>query len=205
MIRRQLRSLWTAILTSASVILLCPSPPLAAADDGDGLRVTDYFVSHTSNDPFYSQQRLDSNVALHIREAVLAGRERTIAKESRVLLLIHGTPTAGYVAFDTNYENCSPMRYFARAGWDVFALDLEGYGLSTRPLLMDDPAAFPHSKAPMHGDVTVRNVERAVDFITALRGIQKVHLLGWSLGASLEAPVYAIPTRIESPNWCSPG
>jgi pimeloyl-ACP methyl ester carboxylesterase len=56
---------------------------------------------------------------------------------------------------------------------------------------MGDPAAFPCSKAPMHSDVTVRNVERVVDVISALRGVEQVHLLGWSQGASLEAPLYA--------------
>ncbi len=192
MTRHHVGFLLTAVLTATLAILVFVGPPSARAAEVGGLRVTDYFVSHTSNEPFYSQQRLDPNVTIHIREVVLAGREHTVDKEGKVLLLIHGMTTAGYVAFDTDYENCSLMRYFARAGWDTFALDLEGYGLSTRPLLMDDPAAFPHSKAPMHGDVTVRDVERAVDFITALRGTPKVHLLGWSLGASLEAPLYAI-------------
>ena len=144
---------------------MCGGAPSGAADEVDGLRVTDYFISHTSNEPFYAQQKLDPSVTLHVREVVLAGRERTVSKDGKVLLLIHGATVPGYVAFDTDYENVSLMRYFARAGWDTFALDLEGYGLSTRPLVMDDPAAFPDSKAPMHGDVTVRDVERVVDFI----------------------------------------
>jgi hypothetical protein len=165
--------------------------PTVAADAGD-LRVTDYFISHTSNEPFYTQQNLDPRVTLHVREVVLAGRERTIAQDGKVLLLIHGFSTPGYVAFDTEHENCSLMRYFARAGWDTFALDLEGFGLSTRPLIMEDPTAFPDSKAPIHTDVTVRNVERVVDFINTLRGVEQVHLLGWSQGASVEAPLYAI-------------
>ena len=38
----------------------------------------------------------------------------------------------------------------------------------------------------------MRDVERVVDFISALRGVEQVHLLGWSQGASLEAPLYAI-------------
>ena len=80
-----------------------------------------------------------------MREVVLPGRERTVAQDGKVLLLIHGFSVPGYVAFDTDHENCSLMRYFARAGWDTFALDLEGFGLSTRPLVMDDPAAFPDS------------------------------------------------------------
>ena len=62
----------------------------AVADDADPLRVTDYFVSHTSNEPFYTEQNLDPGVTLFVREVVLAGRERTVAQEGKVLLLIHG-------------------------------------------------------------------------------------------------------------------
>jgi pimeloyl-ACP methyl ester carboxylesterase len=187
--RYKARWFWVLIPT---LLFLFGGLHAAAVTEADGLRVTDYFVSHTSNEPFYTQQKLDPRVALHVREVVLAGRERTVAKDGKVLLLIHGATIPGYVAFDTDHENCSLMRYFARAGWDTFALDLEGFGLSTRPLVMENPAAFLDSKAPMHGEVTVRDVERVVDFINALRGTEKVHLLGWSQGASLEAPLYAI-------------
>ena len=154
--------------------------------------MTDYFISHTSNEPFYAQQNLDPSVTLHVREVVLPGRERTVAEDGKVLLLIHGYSVPGYVAFDTDHGNCSLMRHFARAGWDTFTLDLEGFGLSTRPPVMDNPDAFPDSKAPIHADVSLRGVERVVDFISALRGVEQVHLLGWSQGASLEAPLYAI-------------
>ena len=164
----------------------------AVAQDADGLRVTDYFISHTSNEPFYAQYDLDPQVTLHVREVVLPGRERTVAQDGKVLLLIHGYSVPGYVAFDTNHGNCSLMRHFARAGWDTFALDLEGFGLSTRPPVMDNPEAFPDSKAPIHTDVTLRDLERVVDFIGDLRGVQQVHLLGWSQGAEVEAPLYAI-------------
>jgi pimeloyl-ACP methyl ester carboxylesterase len=172
----------------------------AVAEDADALRVTDYFVSHTSNEPFYTQHKLDPRVTLHVREVVLAGRERTVAQDGKVLLLIHGYSVPGYVAFDTDHGDCSLMRYFARAGWDTFALDLEGFGLSTRPPVMDHPAAFPDSRAPIRTDVTLHDVERVVDFINALRGVEQVHLLGWSQGASVEAPLYAIkhPEKVAS-------
>jgi pimeloyl-ACP methyl ester carboxylesterase len=196
---KRYKARWCWILVPTFLAPLIGLHP-AVADDADGLRVTDYSISHTSNEPFYAQQNLDSRVILHVREVVLAGRERTVAEDGKVLLLIHGFSFPGYVAFDTDHENCSLMRYFARAGWDTFALDLEGFGLSTRPLVMDAPAAFPDSKAPMHSDVTVRDVERVVDFISELRGVEQVHLLGWSQGASLEAPLYTIqhPEEVAS-------
>jgi pimeloyl-ACP methyl ester carboxylesterase len=164
----------------------------AAAEEGAGLRMTDYFISHSSNEPFYAQYDLDPQVTLHVREVVLPGRERTVARDGKVLLLIHGYSVPGYVAFDTDHGDCSLMRHFARAGWDTFTLDLEGFGQSTRPPVMDHPEAFPDSRAPIHTDVTLRDVERAVDFISDLRGVEQVHLLGWSQGAEVEAPLYAI-------------
>jgi pimeloyl-ACP methyl ester carboxylesterase len=189
-IKNNYKARWFWILTSTLLVSL--GGVHSAVADADDLRVTDYFISHTSIEPFYAQNNLDSRVTLHVREVVLPGRERTVAQDGKVLLLIHGYSNPGYVAFDTDHENCSLMRYFARVGWDTFALDLEGFGLSTRPLIMDNPAAFPDSKAPINADVTVRDVERVVDFISALRGVEQVHLLGWSQGADIEAPLYAI-------------
>ncbi|HKH19962.1 MAG TPA: alpha/beta fold hydrolase, partial [Gammaproteobacteria bacterium] len=89
------------------------------------------------------------------------------------MLLLHGLGTPGTVAFDLNHEQCSMMRSLAQAGWDTFALDFEGYGQSTRPLVMDAPAAFPDSKAPIHTEVTLSNVERAIEFIRTLRGVKQ--------------------------------
>ena len=181
---------WFCILASA--LLAWSAGHSAVAEDAAGLRVTDYFISHTSNEPFYAQRKLDPSVTLHVREVALPGRERTVGQDGKVLLLVHGYSVPGYVAFDTDHGNCSLMRYFARAGWDTFALDLEGFGLSTRPPVMDSPAAFPDSKAPIHTDVTLHDVDRVVDFISGLRGVERVHLLGWSQGAEVEAPLYAI-------------
>jgi hypothetical protein len=127
-------------------------------------------VSHTSSESFYAQYKLDPQVVLHVREVVLAGRERTVPKDGKVVLLLHGATVPGFVAFDLDHEQCSLMRSLARAGLDTFTLDFEGYGLSTRPLVLDAPAAFPESSAPIHSAVAVHNVERVVEFIRILRG-----------------------------------
>ena len=155
----------------------------------------DYFVNHKSIEPFYGQYKLDPNVLIRVREVVLAGAERTAPLQGKVLLFVHGFGQPGTVAFDLEHANCSMMRYFALAGWDTFALDLEGSGLSTRPPIMDSPQAFPEAKAPIHSDVTIKNVERVVEFISNLRGIKKVHLLGWSMGASRETPIFTIQNQ----------
>src|SRR5262249_33342337 len=192
--RRQQRSQWVLTLSVVSVLfgfLLAPRL-LARATAAETLVTTDYWVSHTSSEPFYAQYKLDPQVVLHVWEVVLAGRERTVPKDGKVVLLLHGAGAPGVVAFDLDHEQCSLMRALARAGWDTFTLDFEGYGLSTRPLVLDAPAAFPESRAPIHSKVAMHAVERVVEFIGLLRGVPQVHLLGWSLGASQEAPLYTL-------------
>ena len=170
-------------------VLLVSWQTALPAESGD-LRTTDYFLSHVSSEPFYAQQGLSPNVLLHVREVVEAGTERTAGKDNKVLLFLHGGTFPGYVAFDLDHENVSMMRHFARLGWDTFALDLEGYGMSTRPSIMDEPDRYPDSPAPIGLDVTLGDVGRAVDFIRDLRNADQVHLLAWSSGAMAEAPRY---------------
>jgi pimeloyl-ACP methyl ester carboxylesterase len=174
------------------LLCLMISTQAIGATEDVGLITTDYFISHESKEPFYREQNLDPTVVLHVREVVAAGTERTAGKENKVFLFLHGGTFPGYVAFDLDFENVSMMRHFAKLGWDTFALDLEGYGQSTRPPIMDEPEQYPDSKAPIGLDVTLDNVGRTVDFIRDLRGVEKVHLLGWSSAAMAEAPLYAI-------------
>ena len=152
----------------------------------------DYFVNHKSIEPIYAEKKLDPTVLIHLREVVLRGRERTAPAEGKILLLAHGASTPGYVGFDATCENCSMMRYFALAGWDTFALDYEGYGMSSRSPVVEMPSLFPDSQVPTVTDVAVSDIERVVDFICNLRGVEKVTLFGWSFGAIRSAPIYTI-------------
>ncbi len=204
---KQSRWLLLTILAVSVLLGLLMAQRLLAGTGGETLVTTDYFVSHTSNEPFYAQYKLDPQVVIHVREVVLAGRERTVREDGRVLLLLPGGGVPGTVEFDLQHEQCSMMRYFASAGWDTFTLDFEGFGLSTRPLLMEAPSAFPESSAPIHSAVTLRDVERTVEFISALRGVEQVHLLGHSQGASREAPLYTMrhPEKVTKLVLFAPG
>lgn len=186
-----------SVLTVPFVILLplILTLGIASAASSGGLLSNDYYINHKSIDPLYEQYDLEPSVLIHVREVVLAGRERTAPKDGKVILFLHGYSTPGYVSFDLDNENSSIMRYLAMEGWDTFALDYEGHGLSTRPPSMEMPSAFPESKASIHSNVAIDNVKRVVDFISNLRGVDKVHLLGWSLGASRTAPIYTIENQ----------
>ena len=75
------------------------------------------------------------------------------------------------------------MDYIAQHGWDVYLVDVRGYGRSTRPPEMDQPAA---SNPPIvTTDVAVKDVSSAIDFILRRRGISKLNLMGWSWGTAI--------------------
>src|SRR5947209_13752551 len=56
-----------------------------------------------------------------------------------VVLFVHGAGTPAEVSFDVPNQDYSWMAYLARAGFDVFSMDMTGYGRSTRPPAMNDP------------------------------------------------------------------
>jgi pimeloyl-ACP methyl ester carboxylesterase len=105
------------------------------------------------------------------------------ASTGRVLLYVHGATYPSETAFDLRLDGMSWMDYIAAHGWDVWLVDLRGYGRSTRPPEMEKAAK---DNAPLvTTDVAVRDVGAAVDYIMKQRGISKLSLLGWSWGTSI--------------------
>jgi len=89
------------------------------------------------------------------------------------------------------------MAYLANAGFDVFGMDMTGYGRSTRPAAMNDPcnlakdrqASFASAPCPattQHSITTIASdwddINATVDYIRALRHVDKVSLIAWSQG-----------------------
>ena len=103
----------------------------------------------------------------------------------RTLLYVHGATYPSETAFDLALDGVSWMDYIARQGWDVYLVDIRGYGRSTRPAEMDEP---PEANAPIVGtDVAIRDVGAAVDHILERRGFNRLNLLGWSWGTTIMA------------------
>ena len=101
-----------------------------------------------------------------------------------VIVLAHGSASSGQESFDlqvpdqpvtgeqlkAGQPSYSLMDYLAHAGFDVFALDVRGFGRSTHP---DE------------GVTTVEaaiDLGSAVDYIERLRAVPKIGLLAWSWG-----------------------
>jgi pimeloyl-ACP methyl ester carboxylesterase len=123
----------------------------------------------------------DPGIEIYVRNKHLAGMNRF--SSDKTVLFIHGATYPSETAFDLRLAGTSWMEYIARQGYDVYLLDVRGYGTSTRPAQMDKP---PQDNPPFAGaKEAVRDVDAVVDFIRKRRDIQKIDLLGWSWGTAV--------------------
>ena len=127
------------LISTIALLLACT----AFADDGRRLLRVDHYVRVRSTVPAIDGQ----TTQIYVREVVRAGEVlREPAASDRVVLFVHGAGTPAEVAFDVPFEDYSWIAYLARAGFDVFAMDVTGYGRSTRPAAMNDPCNLTHEQ-----------------------------------------------------------
>lgn len=122
-----------------------------------------------------------AGISLYVRNKY--PREMKQFAAERTLLFVHGSTYPAETSFDLKLDGLSWMEYIAGHGYDVYLVDVRGYGASTRPPEMEQPA---HLNAPIvRADTAIRDVGSAVDFILGRRGITKLNLMGWSWGTTL--------------------
>ena len=124
---------------------------------------------------------VDPGIRLYVRNKRLASESRFPGE--RVLLFVHGATYPASTAFDLPLGGMSWMDYLAQRGYDVYLVDLRGYGRSTRPAEMDQPADRNPPLTPTA--VAVQDVGAAADFIRKRRGVDKINLLAWSWGTTI--------------------
>jgi len=173
------------------------------ADDGAHLLRLDHYVQVRSAVPAIAGQ----NTQIYVREVVEASTVlRGGPAQDRVALFIHGAGTPAEVAFDVSYQDYSWMAYLAHAGFDVFSMDMTGYGRSTRPAAMNDPCnltraqqasyvpalipalcdpSYPHQMTTLASDW--QDIDAVVNHVRTLRHVEKLNLLAWSLGGPRSA------------------
>ena len=188
--RRNLPALCTLILMLAA----------SAASGDDALRLisVDHYVPVKSTAPAIAGQ----DAQIYVHEVVLAGTAlRDGPAPDGIVLFVHGAGTPAEVAFDVPQKDYSWMAYLANAGFDVFSMDMTGYGRSTRPTAMNDPCNFSKEQqaqfvpnlisapcAPSHpSPITTmesdwNDIDAVVDHLRALRRVDKVSIVGWSQG-----------------------
>ena len=122
----------------------------------------------------------EAGIDLYVRNKHPAGVSNFPAR--KILLYVHGATYPSETAFDLALNGMSWMDYMAQRGYDVYLVDLRGYGRSTRPPEMSKPA--PENQPIVRTATAVKDVSAAVDFILKRRGVDKINLLGWSWGTS---------------------
>lgn len=105
----------------------------------------------------------DPGVSLFIRE--VKARD---AKPAPPILLIHGARVPGVGSFDLDVPGGSLAGDLAERGFTVYVMDVRGYGRSSRPTAMGEPA----DKNPplVRSDEAVRDIGAVVDWIRKRTG-----------------------------------
>jgi pimeloyl-ACP methyl ester carboxylesterase len=166
----------------------------SADEDGQAILTVDHYVAKESIVPTLAGQKVEIYVRERVKPATVL---RGAPGADRVVLFVHGAGTPAEVAFDVPYADYSWMAYLAAAGFDVFSMDMTGYGRSSRPSAMNDVCNLSAEQQTALGRTPCRashasqlttiasdwdDLDAVVDYLRALRGVPRVHLVGWSLG-----------------------
>lgn len=121
----------------------------------------------TGNDHYV----LSNGLKVYLWEKSRKDLAKTFKDTKKIVLLVHGATWSGRPDFDLQIRDYSLMDLLARNGYDVWAIDIHGYGRSEKT---DKDWSDAASAA---GDIGA-----AVDYITKERGVEKISILGWSWG-----------------------
>lgn len=112
-----------------------------------------------------------NNLKVYLWEKYHKDFAKTFKQTNKIVLLVHGSTWTGRPDFDLQIRDYSLMDFLAQNGYDVWAIDIHGYGKSDKT---DKDWSDTASAA---GDIGA-----AVDYIAKQNGVEKISLLGWSWG-----------------------
>lgn len=156
----------------------------------------------------FEEHRISSDtpgIDLYIRNK----RPGTLAawSASTTIVMVHGATFSSGSLYDVPLGGISFMDYLAAAGYDVFAVDVRGYGRSSHPETME---VDPEVNLPLvNTDIGVRDFSSAVDFVLKLRGIDRTNVFGMSWGGTVVGAFAARnagkvqKTALLAPQWLS--
>ena len=180
------------------IMLLLAALPLLVSSSfaaDEQVATADHKVALLSAVPAIAGRPID----LYVRERALPSAMKRPG--DRVVLFVHGAGTPAEVSFDVPYQDYSWMDYLAKAGFDVFSVDMTGYGRSFLPPQMDNPCNLSKEQQDQFipGQIPARceqtypgalttiasdwnDISATVAYIKKLRGVSRVNLIAWSLG-----------------------
>lgn len=174
-----------ALALAAIMVLFSPVMPAQAAEKEKARIVSEDF--HIPGDA--------PGLELFVRNKHPAGLKRFSA--DRTVLYIHGASLPSEVVLDLKIDGVSWADYIAARGFDVWLVDVRGYGRSGIPETVakagDDGKPFATTRE------AVNDLGTAIDFIRNKRKIDSLNLIAWSWGTVISG-TYAgeNPDRIKN-------
>lgn len=131
---------------------------------------------HVQRRDFYVDS--DPGVRIFVREVTEDSGAGRFAGQP--ILLLHGARVPGVASFDLPVPGGSFAADLADLGFDVYAMDVRGYGRSTRPREMEES---PAAHAPLvRSNEAAHDISAVVDAIRSHRRVARVALFGWAAG-----------------------
>jgi pimeloyl-ACP methyl ester carboxylesterase len=182
-----------------------------------GVARDDLHIQTKSTLPGYAGR--PSRLDVHsVRPVYSEDEDEKCGNPPRAVVLVHGASTEGTTTFDLRFKDYSLMEGLAWAGIDSFAVNLLGYGFSTRfgldnpcnasadqqktflipnplsaPCVSPDPFKFTNTSA------AVDQLDAVVDRVRSRAKVDAVSLFGWSRGGVVIG-AYALlhPEKVQS-------
>lgn len=123
----------------------------------------------------------DPGIQLYIRNKHREGMRQFSAE--RTVIYVNGATQASEATFDLALGGYSWMDYLATHGYDVYFVDLRGYGSSSRPAEMQQPAA--DNPPLVRTSTAVKDLGTAIDHVLSRRALRRLDIIGWSWGATI--------------------
>jgi pimeloyl-ACP methyl ester carboxylesterase len=118
---------------------------------------------------------------------LLVRNKRLSSSESfsteRTILMVHGATYPIESLFDVELDGFTFLDFLASHGYDVYAVNVRGYGGSTRPPEMEQPAD--HNPPLVRTETGVRDFGTALDFILERTNLSRINVFGMSWGGTV--------------------
>jgi pimeloyl-ACP methyl ester carboxylesterase len=136
----------------------------------------------------------DAGIQIYVRNTRPV--ELNVFRPDRTLLFVHGATYPSDTMFDLKIDGASWMDFIAGHGYDVYSMDVRGYGRSSRPPEMDRPAN--ENPPVVTTDDGVADFGAVVDHVRQRRGVPRLNVMGWSWGTVIAGAYAAVnPDKVE--------